>query len=87
MSAAWIEHEHCQVIDVFAQFGTHARANDERCEIVARYASRYTATEPQQDVYDVQNPAQDVETPNEVHDTPTTQAGDTRPWWRRVFGG
>ena len=31
--------------------------------------------------------AQDAATVDEGYDTPTTQAADTRPWWRRLFGG
>lgn len=46
MSAALTEHEHCQVVDPFAQFGTQTRVNDEDCEIIARYASRYSVMKP-----------------------------------------
>lgn len=41
-----IEHEHGQVVDAFAQIGTQTRVNDEDCESIARYKSRYSVMEP-----------------------------------------
>jgi hypothetical protein len=59
-------------------------ANRENRRIIAALTSRIPQLEAGQTGEDA---AQDAAPVQQGQDTPTTQQADTRPWWRRVFGG